>query len=955
MSRQQFPMKRWSLLAILLTASAVVTLITGCTPPPTGRQAAPNTTASATTLPQENSTNTTETPAEALPAPVETALAPIEEPVVDEPLEETAPAEEKAEPKPEMTKEPEPAKPEEAPAEEKAPVEEKEAKPEPTPAKEEMKKEEAPEEKPAPKPEPKEAKPPEAKPEATSEEKPKPEKEKPTEPAPGEPTPAEEMPAKEETSQADQPAAKVASAAKTTNAASKAIADSQDWLFWRGPEFNGISRATGLPDEWDPEGGEGSNVLWKRDDLGSRSTPVVMNGKLYILASAEEGTPREGERVICVDAATGETIWENRFNVYLSDVPVERVGWSAVTADPETNSVYALGVSGHFQCIDADTGKTKWMQKMHEQYGLLTTYGGRTNFPIIHEDLVIISGIVIGWGEMAKPAHRFLGLDKRTGEVVWFTQTTPLPYDTTYSAPTIKVVDGIPQYIIGAGDGKIWSMQPRTGQHNWSFSFAARGLYGTPLVDGDTVYMAQGEENIRASEVDGEVVVEVDATMGAVVAVDATKRGDISVTGQKWKVVELNGNRSTPLLVNGKLYVMDDRAKLFVLDPETGEELFKRTALGRKMFASPLYADGKIYTITESGYNYVLKIQDDGSLDVLSKNRLKDGSALGSPICAQGRLYFPTTAALYCVADPKKETGFSGLPKPPVEDSIAEDEKAAHVQVIPAEALIRPSEEIDYQVRLFNSKGQLLETTEDVEFSVEGPASMENGTLKINGDVNHKVVIVTAKSGDLTGQARVRVVPDLPWSFDFEDIAIDEATGKGEPYVTWVGARYRHIVREVDGNQVMVKITTIPKGTRSRSWMGHSDFHDYTIEADVQGNELSGQLPDIGLIAQGYSFSLMGNESKARLQTWVTQRRIAKDVDFDLEPGVWYQMKLQVANVGDKAEAKGKVWKKGEPEPEAWTIEVEDLVPNTTGSPGLFGNAKTGEVYYDNIKVTPNN
>jgi len=113
-----------------------------------------------------------------------------------------------------------------------------------------------------------------------------------------------------------------------------AEADPLDWSFWRGPEYNGISRGTGLADDWDPV--KGTNVAWKRDDLGSRSTPIVMRGKLYTITRAEPATPREGEKVVCVDAATGETIWENRFNVYLSDVPDTRVGWSSCVGDPQT-------------------------------------------------------------------------------------------------------------------------------------------------------------------------------------------------------------------------------------------------------------------------------------------------------------------------------------------------------------------------------------------------------------------------------------------------------------------------------------------------------------------------------------------------------------------------------------------------------------------------------------------
>ena len=108
--------------------------------------------------------------------------------------------------------------------------------------------------------------------------------------------------------------------------------------------------------------------------------------------------------MVCVDAATGETIWENSFNVWLSDVPDTRVGWSSVVGDPVTGNVYALGVCGYFQCINGETGETIWSVPMHEHFGLLTTYGGRTNFPVIFEDLVFISGVIIGWGEMAHPA-----------------------------------------------------------------------------------------------------------------------------------------------------------------------------------------------------------------------------------------------------------------------------------------------------------------------------------------------------------------------------------------------------------------------------------------------------------------------------------------------------------------------------------------------------------------------
>ncbi len=120
----------------------------------------------------------------------------------------------------------------------------------------------------------------------------------------------------------------------------------------------------------------------------------------------------------------------------------------------ETGNVYALGVCGYFQCIDGDTGKTIWSIPMHEYFGMLTTYGGRTNFPVIADDLVIVGGVMTNWAELAKPAHRLVAFDKRTGDIVWFNGTRIGPYDTNYSAPTVTLIDGQNSLVFGSGDGQ---------------------------------------------------------------------------------------------------------------------------------------------------------------------------------------------------------------------------------------------------------------------------------------------------------------------------------------------------------------------------------------------------------------------------------------------------------------------------------------------------------------------
>ena len=160
--------------------------------------------------------------------------------------------------------------------------------------------------------------------------------------------------------------------------------------------------------------------------------------------------------------------------------------------------------------------------------------------------------------------------------------------------------------------------------------------------------------------------------------------------------------------------------------------------------------------------------------------------------------------------------------------------------------------------------------------------------------------------------------------------------------------------RRVEGNGVMAKITTIPKGARSRCWFGHPELNNYTIQADVLGATAGGKMPDIGIIAQGYTLDLQGAHQNLQIRTWGTQLRMAETIDFPWEPNVWYTMKLRAAVEGKVATVRAKVWIRGKPEPDRWTIEALDETPNLTGSPGLFGNAKDAEIFLDNIHVVQN-
>ena len=186
-----------------------------------------------------------------------------------------------------------------------------------------------------------------------------------------------------------------------------------DWHDWRGPARDGVSPEKNLPSEWSPSG---QNLAWKVP-YGGRSTPIVMADHVYLQTTSGKGETLQ-ERLMCFHADTGKILWQHSFNVFMSDVPPHRVGWASPVGDPSTGNVYVFGGGGSLIGFSS-TGKVLWERSLGEDFGLVTTHGGRTVSPIIEEDLVIVSGVTTAWGAYARAGHRFMAFDKKTGETMW--------------------------------------------------------------------------------------------------------------------------------------------------------------------------------------------------------------------------------------------------------------------------------------------------------------------------------------------------------------------------------------------------------------------------------------------------------------------------------------------------------------------------------------------------------
>ena len=703
-----------------------------------------------------------------------------------------------------------------------------------------------------------------------------------------------------------------------------------NWPEWRGPSRDGRSAETGLPEKWSPQG---ENLAWKVP-YGSRSSPVAFGNRIYINTVVGD-LGHTQERLAALDADTGKLLWERRFSVYLSDVPQHRAAWASPAVDPATGNIYVFTVGAQLFCVSPD-GKPLWDRSMPEEFGAVTTHGGRTTSPIIDGDLVILNTLVLAWGDLNRPGNRYFAFDKRTGQTVWISSPQSRHYDTNYSTPVVVDLPTGRALVVGGTDGAYYGLRVNTGEKIWSIEVSKRAILNSAIVRDNVAYITHGEENMDTTE------------MGMIAAVDATKTGVLTADAFKWKVHGFLPTFASPVMDAERLYTVDNGAIVGAFDLKTGARLWTKT-LGTLQKGSPVLADGKLYVGTENGKFFILKPSAQ-SVEVLDEDVLGTANApeaiVASPIVADGRVYVASMDNLYAIG--RRKAGATGR-TPAV--TPRSSEPVASVQVFPYDVLVAPGAKQAYTLRLFDAKGAFIreEPAGNATWAVDQVKGAVDAKGVFTAADGNSAGFVKATVGSASGMARVRVVAPLPWSFDFEN------PGGEAPPAWWVGAPTKLVQRSVEGvGNVLVRPRDETVGRRAKVLIGPTDWSGYTIEVDVRGREQRRQRGDVGLINQRYGLVLFGNGQKLELHPWQAADEMTVRVPFKWDADAWYRMKLRVDNQPNgQALVRGKVWKVGDPEPAAWTIEKTDTIPHRAGSPGIYGDG-IADVYFDNLRVYKN-
>jgi outer membrane protein assembly factor BamB len=384
----------------------------------------------------------------------------------------------------------------------------------------------------------------------------------------------------------------------------------QDWPQFRGPTGQGVSDERNLPLTWS----ETKNVRWKTAIPGRGwSSPVIHGDRVWLTTATEEG---RSLRAIAVDVNTGAIQQDVEiFRLKSPKLMNPKNSFASPTPVVDGDRVYLHFGAYGTACI-TQSGEIVWKTKLDYDNG----QHGPGGSPVIYDDLLIVSCDGLD-------QQFVVALDKATGKVRW------KKLREGYQAYTTPLVVSLPagDQIISPGAFQAIAYEPRTGKEIWrvkyaeGFSNVPRPVYGN-----DLVFICTGfqEPSLLAVRLDG--------------------HGDVTKSKIAWKLDRGIPRTPSPLLVGNELYIVSYKGIATCIDAKTVDELW-RARVGGNYSASPVYADGRIYFLSEEGETIV--VAPGRQLKHLATNQL-DGPTLASMAVSHSSLFIRSATHLYRISNP---------------------------------------------------------------------------------------------------------------------------------------------------------------------------------------------------------------------------------------------------------------------------------------------------------------
>src|SRR5262245_14301853 len=308
---------------------------------------------------------------------------------------------------------------------------------------------------------------------------------------------------------------------------------------------------------------------------------------------------------------------------------------------PSTDGKHVLAYfgNGDFVCFDFE-GKEVWKFNAQERYGKFKIMHGMHTTPLLDGDRLYFQLLHSG-------AWLVIALDKATGKDIWKIERksdAEGENEHSYASPVIWR-NGKDAYLIVHGndyatahcltDGsEVWrvgDLNPDTKQHRYRMDLR---FVASPLATPDLIVIPSAKEH-------------------DIVGIKPTATGEVKKGSQDelWRLPQATPDVPCPLVHDGLVYLVgDDRGVvgwLRCLDAKTSKEMYPKQQLHRSRYrASPVYADGKIYSTARDGTIIVVKAGP--KFEEIAVNQLPDEIS-ASPGISNCRIYIRGWKTLYAI------------------------------------------------------------------------------------------------------------------------------------------------------------------------------------------------------------------------------------------------------------------------------------------------------------------
>jgi outer membrane protein assembly factor BamB len=361
---------------------------------------------------------------------------------------------------------------------------------------------------------------------------------------------------------------------------------------FRGYGGNGIAYQKNVPTSWD--GATGKNIKWKfAIPLPGYNSPIVWDDKVFIA-----GANASKREIYCIDRNTGKILWTTPVaNVPGSPASSPKVtddtGHAAPTMATDGRRVYAIFSNGDIIAVDMD-GKRLWARNL----GMPENHYGHSSSLLLMRSLLFVQ-------YDQRTSARIMALSTKTGQNVW---STSRPVKISWASPVLAYTGKQNELFLSA-EPFVISYNPSSGKENWRVD-CLYGEVGPSVAYADSIVFAQNEYAklvaIKIGE-KPEILWEDDEYMSDVPSPVATKDFLFSATsygtvicyeaktGKKLWIQEFgNGFYSSPILVSGKIYIIDKKGITHIFSASGTYKNLGSPALGEGVVSTPAFADGQI-------------------------------------------------------------------------------------------------------------------------------------------------------------------------------------------------------------------------------------------------------------------------------------------------------------------------------------------------------------------------